>query len=181
MSVGGLEFGLLVVLGILAVLAALSLLYLTVQVHEPATYRRVIGVAAFHAACYLLLRVTGWLQPPVGRLSHGEAAEYRSRLVGTFNAIILIVGSLLCFSEWPYAGTDGFISEHGAWGHPVTFAALFVGYLQWDVCWIIGHLYCYDDIAALVHHAIFIGITHYVLWGWYFKQVTSPPPCLRHP
>lgn len=52
----------------------------------------------------------------------------------------------------------------------MTFASLFVGYLQWDLCWIVAHLWCYGDLSALVHHAMFIGITHYVLWGWYFKQ-----------
>lgn len=26
------------------------------------------------------------------------------------------------------------------------------------------------DAASVFHHSLFIAITHYVLWGWYFKQ-----------
>lgn len=26
------------------------------------------------------------------------------------------------------------------------------------------------DAASAIHHTLFIAITHYVLWGWYFKQ-----------
>ena len=85
--------------------------------------------------------------------------------------MILIVGSALCFSEWPsYLGNEAFISEGHLWSHPVTFASLFVGYLQWDLCWCLWHLHLTRDYASVVHHILFIAITHYVLWGWYFKK-----------
>jgi len=56
------------------------------------------------------------------------------------------------------------------WSHPVTFASLFVGYLQFDLCWVLWHQRATPDVASAVHHSLFIAITHYVLWGWYFKQ-----------
>ena len=96
-------------------------------------------------------------------------AEWRSRLLSAFNAVILVIGSLLCFSEWPYQGAEGFVSAH-IWSHPVTFASIFVGYLQHDLVWVLWHQKTTPDVAAVIHHSMFIAITHYVLWGWYFKQ-----------
>ena len=66
-------------------------------------------------------------------------SEWRARVCSTVNALILIVGAVLCFSEWPYfPAKEGWISDH-TWSHPVTFASIFVGYLQWDLCWVIFH------------------------------------------
>lgn len=48
------------------------------------------------------------------------------------------------------------------------FASLFVGYLQWDVVWMLLH--SYGALDELLHHLIFISITHYVLWGRYFAR-----------
>ena len=39
-----------------------------------------------------------------------EHAEWRSRIGSTINAVLLTVGSLRCFSEWPYPGTEGWSS-----------------------------------------------------------------------
>jgi hypothetical protein len=54
--------------------------------------------------------------------------------------------------------------------YPVTFASIFVGYLHWDFCWLLWHQRSSPDLGSIVHHVLFIGITHYVLWGWYFKR-----------
>ena len=89
-------------------------------------------------------------------------------MLSTAHACVCIVGALLCFSEWPYAGSEGWISDH-TWSHPVTFASIFVGYLQWDWLWCVWHLRSARETAAIVHHSLFILITHYVLYGWYFK------------
>ena len=77
--------------------------------------------------------------------------------------------SLLCFSEWPYSGAEGWISAPGRWSHPVTFASIFVGYLQWDWLWCVWHLSSHKDYASVVHHSLFIAVAHSVLHGWYFK------------
>lgn len=92
-------------------------------------------------------------------------------MLSTLNACILTVGSLLCFSEWPgYTGGEAFISSSHLWSHPVTFAACFAGYLQWDLCWCLYHHAATRDTPSLLHHSLFLSITHYVLYGWYFKK-----------
>jgi len=79
--------------------------------------------------------------------------------------------SLLCFSEWPYSGAEGWISMPGHWSHPVTFASIFVGYLQWDLLWCVWHLSSHKDYASVVHHLLFIASTHSVLHGSYFFKL----------
>ena len=130
-----------------------------------------------YAIVYQLLRWTGWFQPTTrGRgknessrnppLKYSDAAEWRSRVIGTMNAVILIVGSVLCFLEWPSISRgEGFIQTVKVWRYPVTFASLFVGYLQWDFCWLIYHYKENKDVSSLLHHTLFILITHYVLSG----------------
>ena len=152
----------------LSVCTAGALGFLTLQ-QEPATARLITMTSASYAGLYGFLRVTGLFQPKPGAVSPAEMAEWRDRICSTLNALILIVGSLLCFSEWPYApAKEGWISNH-IHSHPVTFASLFAGYLQWDLCWVLWHNGTTPDAASAVHHTLFIGITHYVLWGWYFK------------
>ena len=154
-----------------AVTAALAAcaLGLVTSIQEPAVARIIGGTSAAYAVWYALLRATGWLQPAAGSISPAEMAEWRERLSSTINAIIITVGSVLCFCEWPYAGVEGWISAH-LWSHPVTFASIFVGYLQYDLCWVLYHQRATPDVASIVHHSLFIAITHYVLYAWYFKQ-----------
>ena len=151
-----------------SVLTAFALAYLTDQ-QESASARLIVSSTAAYTALYALLRATGLFQPAAGTISPGEMAEWRSRVGSTINAVVLIYGSLLCFSEWPYAGAEGFVSAH-LWSHPVTFASIFAGYLHFDLCWVLWHQRSTPDVASIVHHSMFIAITHYVLWGWYFKQ-----------
>ena len=41
-----------------------------------------------------------------------------------------------------------------AWGrsHPCTFASIFVGYLHWDLCWVLWHQRASPDLGSIVHH-----------------------------
>ena len=101
--------------------------------------RIIVATTFAHAALYGLMSLTGLFQPSAGRLTPTEMSEWRARVCSTANALILIVGAVLCFSEWPYSpAKEGWISDH-TWSHPVTFASIFVGYLQWDLCWVIFH------------------------------------------
>jgi hypothetical protein len=105
------------------------------------------------------------------QLKPGMEAEWRSRIVGSVHAIILSIGSILCFLEWnhyeapehawavPYLGADYY---------PVKFASIFVGYLQWDLLWLLWHKQTNLDIGSILHHILYISITHYVLYGTYF-------------
>jgi hypothetical protein len=116
------------------------------------------------------------------------ASEWRSRLLAIFNALILIVGSVLCFTEW----VSTYAPESEGWvktlplqcndsidgggdcscfsSHPVTYASLFVGYLQWDLCWLIWHRDTHPDGGSMIHHSIFIGVTQFVLSETYFRK-----------
>jgi hypothetical protein len=103
--------------------------------------------------------------------SNTTSAESISRILSTINAIILSFGSLLCFTEWPYDPMEeGWTGTHGKPSYPATYAALFLGYLQFDLLWLISHRKEYNDPSAAIHHTLFILMTHYVLSGVYFKK-----------
>jgi len=152
----------------LAACALAGTVALTLFVQEAPCARLVLCTTAAYATLYALMRHAGVMQPPPGTLGALEAAQWRSRALSTINGVVVAAGALLCFSEWPYAGAEGWISQH-IWSHPVTFASLFVGYLQWDLAWCVWHVRTSKDYESLVHHTLFVAITHYVLWGWYFK------------
>ena len=149
--------------------AAAVLAYVTLrQEHRCAS---LVGLATCsHGLLYALLRSTGLLQPADG-LSPIDRAEWRSRILGSLNALILVGGTALCFSEWPYEpAAEGWTGQDRIWSAVPTLASLFVGYLQWDLCWVIWHRRDYRDRTALVHHVVYICVTHFVLSGVYFKR-----------
>jgi len=136
-----------------------------------------------YGIAYGLLKFTGSLQPAKGVLNVADVPEWRSRILATVNAVALTVGSVACFAEWPYEpkelGWTGRASlvgnvDGGIYSsYPETFAALFVGYLQWDVLWLLWHAVETDDrqrldVSSILHHVLFLSITHYVLSGSYF-------------
>lgn len=167
----------------------------------------ILSTTVVYGLLFGLLKMFGTVPPGV------PASDWRERKLSTLNALILIVGSCLCFcapchtrsrrstfhphlpraivayrhsvshpacsgitpracpvlaAEWAlYEGSEGWISR-GVSFWPVLFASLFVGYLQWDVLWMLWH--SYRAIDELAHHLIFIAITHYVLWGRYFAR-----------
>lgn len=148
-----------------------GLLYLTLQ-QEQRCQHLVLGTTATYAILYLVLRSTTVLQPPRGSLSYANETEWRSRLLATINAILLIGGSVLCFLEWPYRpNSEGWIGQpDNIWSYPCLFASLFVGYLHWDLIWLVWHRREQNDMSAVIHHLLFISVTHYVLSGTYFKK-----------
>jgi hypothetical protein len=124
------------------------------------------------------------------------ASEWRSRLLAIINAIILIYGCIYCFMEW-----SSYIPESEGWvvltdsldsldsldpaeansfnnlrsNNPVIFyASLFLGYLQWDIIWLIYHRKdsqsTHEIVGTFIHHIIFISISQFVLCGTYFRK-----------
>jgi len=178
------------------------------QANEPncRTSLLIVSTMVVYGILYALLRYySGFLQPSlsswqvaiskkknpktVSAAAADSASEWRSRILATGNALILIVGSILCFMEW----IDTYVPESEGWvktlplqcetttidgsnncscfsSNPVTFASLFVGYLQWDLCWLIWHRTTHPDFASMTHHTIFIGVTHFVLSDTYFRK-----------
>ncbi len=162
----------------------------------------IVSTMAIYAILYAFLRhFDSFLQPSlitwkVTNASENEtitskqranASEWRSRLLAIFNALILIYGCALCFTEW----VSTYVPESEGWvktlpfecnysdgngecscfiSNPITFASLFVGYLQWDLCWLIWHRDTHPDVGAMIHHSIFIGVTQFVLSGTFFRK-----------
>ncbi len=159
----------------------------------------IASTTAIYGILYAFLRhFNGFLQPSlitwvvtnprknetITNKQRAAASEWRSRLLAIFNALILIVGSALCFTEW----VSTYVPESEGWvktlplecnnpdgcscfvSYPVTYASLFVGYLQWDLCWLIWHRDTHPDVGAMIHHSIFIGVTQFVLSETFFRK-----------
>jgi hypothetical protein len=115
---------------------------------------------------FLLLQQTGWLKPR-RKLSRGEALEWDIRTVSTLHAVILVIGSLLCYLDsWSYT-RSGNIFEY-SW-YPDFFARIFLGYLIYDLSNLGMFFKTLRDVSGIVHHAIFILVTSYVLAFSIFK------------
>lgn len=180
----------------------------SLQANEPScrTSWLIASTTAIYVILYAFLRhFDGFLQPALSSwqvaknnnaqngdsvsAAKASASEWRSRLLCIGNALILIVGSGLCFGEW----VSTYVPDSEGWvktlplvcdgndngnasscscfvSHPITFASLFVGYLQWDLCWLIWHRETHPDVGSMIHHSIFIGVTQFVLSGTYFRK-----------
>lgn len=122
------------------------------------------------AFSYGTIKYTRLFHPSKQLESHIEA-EWRSRIVGMVHAIVLIIGSILCFSEWPYRGDDAWVvKDPEVYYYPEIFASIFAGYLQYDLIWLIKNRKENFDLATIIHHLLYIPITHYVLWGRFFAR-----------
>lgn len=145
---------------------------------DPAIALMITVSTAIFSFCYLAIKKYRLFHPETCTLTDPLEAEWRSRIVSMMHAIPLSIGSLMCFNEW-----DALISKHAmnAWhipksnyhllpGEPHHFwvircASFFLGYLQYDLMWMIfqkkaGQKY---DVGMVVHHVLFIAITHYNL------------------
>jgi len=120
-----------------------------------------------------------------------SASAWRSRILSIANALILLIGSGLSFAEWNSRynpESEGWVrslplscDENGNGtaadcscfsSHAITFTYLFVGYLQWDLCWIVWHKGTHPDIGSIVHHGLFILIASCICDGSmiYFRK-----------
>jgi len=128
---------------------------------------------------YTILHKSRLFHPKPGVLTPALESEWQSRIVASMNATILTIGSLLCFHDWKnlshedawaiHSTTDD--TEHNGEFYPAFFAAIFGGFLQYDLCWIIYHIgEDYDDASALIHHVLFLAVTHYNLRMKFFLR-----------
>ena len=157
----------------------------------------IASTMVIYGIAYAILRhFDRFLQPPLSswlttstdetqkrRQQLEAASEWRSRILATINALILIVGSIFCFTEW----VSTYVPPSEGWvktlpfqcdsmecscfvSFPVVFASLFVGYLQWDLCWYIWHRDTHPDLGGMIHHSIFIAVSQFVLSATYFRK-----------
>lgn len=111
---------------------------------------------AFFILSYGFLKYTRLFHPSKPLKLHVEA-EWRSRVVGFFHAVVLVIGSFFCFSEWPYSGNDGWtVTNPEAYYYPEIFASIFAGYLQYDLLWLLKNKKDNFDFATLIHHVVYL-------------------------
>ena len=88
---------------------------------------------------------------------------------------MLTIGSLFCF----YEVFNGRLSLEKAWKcdaqramYTLKFASIFVGYLQYDLWWLLTHTDTNGnyDISSIIHHVLFISVTHFNAKGLYFVR-----------
>lgn len=165
-------FDVLVTIGIFVYLTFLQV---------PHTANIITSSTLFFSVSYLLIRKTRIFHPPCNTLAAHIEAEWRSRIVGTAHAIILTIGSIFCFVEWkqfqlqpghawhvPTSDIPSLVKE----GHyiVVPLASFFLGYMQYDFLWMLLHKEKNFDRGMMIHHGLFIAITHYVLHGYFLVK-----------
>ncbi len=145
--------------------------YLT-KLQEPQNADLITKSMILFGMSYGIIRHTRIFHPPPNKLKAHEEAEWRSRIVGTIHAVILTIGSIFCFREWPhYPENDAWtVTNPDVYYYPELFASIFAGYLQYDLFWLLWHKKENFDFASIVHHTLYIAITHYVLWGRFFAR-----------
>ena len=159
------------------ILATGVFLYLT-SLQEPRVALIIASSSLLFGTLYLLLQKTRLFHPPLTKkLEPHIEAEWRSRIIATIHAILLFIGSIYCFVEWKNFTPDAYPLH--AWYVPIQdlpiakdyivlpLASFFVGYLQYDMIWMLLHKEKNYDAGMMVHHSLFIAITHYVLKGCY--------------
>ena len=75
----------------LAVCAVPGLLTLT-RLQQPACQQLILGTTLIAGVLYALMRFGGLGMPAVGRLSSLDAAAWRSRVLSTVHALVIVVG-----------------------------------------------------------------------------------------
>ncbi len=176
------------------IIAAIGLCTYLVSLQIPKTAATISASSFFFTALYGFLKQTRFLHPDAEsgpKLQHHVEAEWRSRIVGTFHAVILTFGSIVCFLEW-----SRYLSPTHAWHveertpeneyYPLLLASIFLGYLQYDFLWLLYHRKTNFDAGSMIHHTLYIAITHYVLHGYYFSRAFAwlsfceiSTPCLH--
>ena len=140
---------------------------------QTARTRRTVAIsAAAYAVLYVIMRSSTFLQPAAGTISAKEAAEWRARVISTVNAILISYGAAQCYSEWSdfNPASEGWVlaSREAVQLSSVNlYGAMLIGYLSWDLCWVVWHHHATPDISGAVHHILFLSIAHYNMWGSY--------------
>lgn len=155
---------------------------------EPYITQTIIVSSLSFASIYAFLKYTRLYHPPPNNSNTNKdsttkeiEAEWRSRMIGSIHAVIITIGSLLCFHEswikphnnlslsdlWKLNEVTSSVNDAMC---TVQFAAIFVGYLQYDLWWLLTHPNTKGkyDVSSIIHHILYIAVTHFTLSGIYF-------------
>jgi hypothetical protein len=110
-------------------------------------------------------------------------AEWRDKVLSTVNAVVQIVGGVQCYLEW-----DLFKPESSAWTdgskeryQQITFVqytgCALMGYLIWDLSWMIWHYNETPDKESICHHVLFLLVAYYNMYGFYFSKCFAWMAC----
>ncbi|KAG7354271.1 TLC domain containing protein [Nitzschia inconspicua] len=157
---------------------ATILVYVTSLQHDPSCRTLIAATTTGYATLYVLLGHVAKQQLLCSNDSDSSSwtfllsPEAKSRFLSTVNAVVLTMGSLLCFTEWQtyQPEVEGWIGNSNKKTYPPLFAAIFVAFLHFDLLWMVWHRHVYKDVSALIHHVLFVGMTHFVLSGPYFLK-----------
>lgn len=169
---------------------ALPLGYLTSQQPQGPTRYIIMATTIGYGVLYgILCYIEQQQQSSASKDHHAlHAAESKSRFLSTVNAILLTIGSILCYIElahyedgmgWiggrtssssPSHDDDNIHDSISNMSYPAIFASFFVAFLQFDFLWMVWHRLEYNDVSAMIHHVLFLCMTHYVLSGPYFLK-----------
>jgi hypothetical protein len=155
----------------------------------PLTSRIRAGIALsfviYHVLYSILRFFPHFLQPKSSQLFERKQcrttpAEWRDKVLSTVNAFVQIGGGFLCYLEWPnyQPPSTGWISNDtnsdGFENKPFSFVqytgAALMGYLIWDLSWMVWHHGETPDKESMVHHVLFLLTAYYNAHGWYFSK-----------
>lgn len=110
--------------------------------------------------------------------SQAYPAQWRDYVVSSINAVLQLVGGVCCLLEWQdfQPVGDGWVGvgtptlEDKPFTSVQYAGCLLIGYLTWDLGWIIWHYEKTPDVAMVLHHVLFLLVAHYNAKGWYFSK-----------
>eukprot|EP00884_Botryococcus_braunii_P004604 jgi/Botrbrau1/14144/Bobra.182_3s0085.1 len=122
----------------------------------------ILVAVAVCAGSLLVLQTTGLLLPRKAKLKFADQLEWNLRIVSTLHAITLVIGAYLCFMDsLRYKRREDIV--HGYSWPPDFFARIFIGYLIYDLVFMLIFHPVLKDNTGILHHLIFIPVTAYVL------------------
>ncbi|KAK9915790.1 hypothetical protein WJX75_004146 [Coccomyxa subellipsoidea] len=98
---------------------------------------------------------------PKQRIRRKDQVEWHSRVISSVHALVLCLGSLMCYLELQNKSREALVSGYAVW--PDVFARIFLGYLCYDTTNMLIYYKYLGDKSAIIHHVIFACAAAYVL------------------
>ena len=144
-----------------------------------------LSFVSYHLLYSVLCSFPHFLQPKSSQLFEKKQcrttpAEWRDKVLSTVNALVQIAGGVMCYFEWESYQplSAGWISidennnhfDNKTHGFVQYTGAALMGYLIWDLSWMVWHYGETPDKESIVHHVLFLLTAYYNAHGWYFSK-----------